>query len=155
MLRRCRLGWVLSTGLAVAAVQPLPAQITITPGNSANLDPVARPQNASGQTTTFAVQYFASTSGIDQKVKFTCTGTNGISGTVCPGSKTLTSNAAATTIPVTFNTESPRNSRRPLYLRASSAEAEGTAMGERMVEGGELDRRPFGTWMLHRFGGPC
>ena len=104
MLRRCRLGWVLSAGLAAAAVQPLPAQVTITPGNSVNLDSVARPQNSSGQTTTFAVQYFASTSGIDRKFRFSCIGTNGITGVVCPLTKTLTSNAAATTIPVTFNT---------------------------------------------------
>ena len=104
MLRRRRIGWGFLAGLTLTAVSALGAQVTITPGNSVNVDPVARPQNASGQTTTFAVQYFATTSGIDQKFKFTCTGLNGITIAVCPGTKTLTSNAAAQTITVTFST---------------------------------------------------
>ena len=59
MLRRRRLGWVLFVGLQSIALTALAAQVTITPNNSANLDPVARPQNATGQTTSFSVQYFA------------------------------------------------------------------------------------------------
>lgn len=104
MLRRRRLGWVLFVGLQSIALTALAAQVTITPNNSANLDPVARPQNATGQTTSFSVQYFATTSGLDQKFKFTCTGVNGITVTSCPGTKTLTSNAAAIPISVTFST---------------------------------------------------
>ena len=87
MKRRSYFGWVVCAAFAVCATRILPAQVTISPGNSANLDPTPRPQQAAGQTTTFSVQYFATTSGLDQKFKFTCTGLNGITIACAPAQR--------------------------------------------------------------------
>lgn len=106
MKRRSYFGWVVCVAFALCAARILPAQVTISPGNSVNLDPTPRPQQSTGQTTTFSVQYFATTSGLDQKFTFTCQGFGGITVTVagCPSTRMLTSNAPATTVSVAFST---------------------------------------------------
>ncbi len=93
-----------TVGALGLSAMPLIAQVTLSPNNSVNLDPVARPANSFGQSTTFAVQYFAATSGLDQRFTFTCTAFGNVAIISCPAARTLTSNDPAVSITVSFST---------------------------------------------------
>ena len=94
----------LALAAVVCSANPLTAQITISPGNSANPTPPALPQNSTGYTASFSVQYFNATAGIDQKFRFRCVAVGNVTVAACPIDKFLTSGQAAIPVSVSFST---------------------------------------------------
>jgi RHS repeat-associated protein len=82
----------------------LNAQVTISPNNVATPNPPTVAAFTTGNTTTFAVQYFTPPSGIDRRFRFTCTAFGGVTVTSCPSQRTLTSGGPPSTISVTYST---------------------------------------------------